>query len=248
MAAFVEKWGAVLAADGHTQIPDGLLDGKITRALKLTGSEVKTIIGIIRAQGRWGHVESAKQLAFDSRVSYNQTRNNLKCLTAHKKDGGKALLTLVILPGGRTRYNWMPLRKELERLEKLEKQGGLEIVKPAPKVRPAPKPSPVITLYEEKGALAEMTSREEVDEDAQTDWEEIKICLKEEIPAPAFDTWIASTTGRRWDGRILWVNVLSTGHMQVLERWTELIQRCSRQLFGNVSVALHVALAATVGV
>ena len=240
--AFEQKWGRPLERAGYTQISNLLL--RRWREIGLSRTERDNLLIIISYQDNHETIPSAKQLAYESGVCYETTRKNLKHLTAYKKDGGLGLLIPVLLKQGRTRYNLMPLRRELE---KLEQSPALEIVKPA-KVRPAPKPAPepvILAEYQPDRDAAYQKAWQEPDDDAIASWEEIKAELKEEIPAPAYDTWIASTRGIYWDnGDTLVVSVLSTGHQDVLERWRDLIKRCSRRLFGNISIAFKVLAAA----
>lgn len=253
MSAFAEQWGRPLERDGYTQITNRLLRGKYWRQLLLE-REARIILRIISYQDdpEYGTIPSAKQIAYDAGVSYNTVRNLLKRLTNPiKDDAGKTirrtLLIPVLLKQGRIRYNMTPLRYALE---KLEKDSAVQMVKSEPKVRPAPKPAPIVTLYEESGTLAEMTSKAVVDEDAVADWEEIKEYIKEEISEAAYNTWIAPTRGRyRDDSNILWVDVPSSSHeSMLLGRFRDIIDRC-RKLYGIASIACRVLLvAATVGV
>ena len=241
MTQFVEQWGRRLQDAGYTQISNRLL--RRWREIGLSRTERDLIIEIISYQSNHETIPSLRQAAYEAGQCYQTARKNLKHLCAFKKAGGLGLLIPVLLARGRTRYNMMPLRRELE---KLDKSPALQVVKPAPKVRPAPKPEPVILAeYKPDKDAAYQKAWQEPDDDAIVSWEEIKAELKEEIPAPAYDTWIASTQGLYWDnGDTLVVSVLSTGHQDVLERWRDLIKRCSRRLFGNISIAFKVLVAA----
>lgn len=242
MSAFAEQWGRPLEQAGYTQISNLLL--RRWREIGVSRTERDLLIGIISYQSNHETIPSIKQLAYEAGQCYQTARENIKRLCAFKKDGGKGLLIPVLLSGGRTRYNMMPLRRELEKL----KQQPLEIVKPV-KVRPAPKSALIVTLHEESGALAEMTSREVIDEDAVADWEEIKQCIKEEVSPAAYDTWIAPTHGLYRDSNeVLWIEVPSSSHEeQLLGRFAAIIERL-RKLYGIASIACRVLLAATVGV
>ena len=236
MSVFAEQWGRALEGRGYTQISNLLL--RRWREIGLSRTERDNLLIILSYQSNHETIPSAKQLAYESGVCYETTRKNLKHLTAYKKDGGLGLLIPVMLPRGRTRYNMMPLRRELE---KLEQSPALAVVKPA-KVRPAPKPEPVIISIDRDAAFQK--SYIEPDDDAIQSWEEIKECIKPEISPAAYDSWIAPTRGDHWDGQTLYVAVTSTGHQDVLQRWRDLIQRCSRRLFGNISIAFRVLAAA----
>src|SRR5690348_1088794 len=140
MTAFAEQWGRPLEQAGYTQISNLLL--RRWREIGLSRTQRDNILIIISYQSNHETIPSAKRLAYESGVCYETTRKNLKTLTAYKKDGGLGLLIPVLLKGGRTRYNMMPLRRELEKLEK----APLEIVKPERKPRPAPKPAPILIV------------------------------------------------------------------------------------------------------
>lgn len=251
MTAFSEQWGRPLEKAGYTCIHDAFYRGdKWRRLVSLREKLLIECLMSYQSDPRIGTCPSAKQLSYDSGVSYNQTRNLLKRLTNPiKDDAGKTirrtLLVPVVMKQGRIRYNMTPLRYALE---KLEKDSAVQMVQPEPKVRPAPKPAPIVTLYEESGPLAEMTSKEIVDEDARADWEEIKQCIREEVSPAAYETWIAPTRGRYRDSNeVLWIDVPSSSHeSQLLGRFSELIDRL-RKLYGIASIACRVMLAASIG-
>lgn len=250
MTAFAEQWGRPLEKAGYTQLSNLLL--RRWREIGLSRTERDNIQILISYQDDPNEraVPSARQLAYDSGCGYDTTRKNLKRLCAPVLDEAgqvvrKQLLYPVKMKNGRMRYAMTALKHALE---KLDNAPALAIVKP-PKVRPAPKPEPIM-LYEEKGALAEMTSREVEDEDAIADWEEVKERLRSEpdISPAAYDNWIAPTRGDHWNDRTLVVAVFSSGHVDVLERWHTLIKQTCQRMFGNISIAFKVVLAATVGV
>ena len=236
MSAFVEQWGRALEGRGYTQLSNLLL--RRWREIGLSRTERDLIIEIISYQSNHETIPSLRQAAYEAGQCYQTARKNLKHLCAFKKDGGLGLLIPVLLPRGRTRYNMMPLRRALE---KLEKTPALQVVKPA-KVRPAP----MVTIHQPDPDAAYQKAWQEVDEDAVADWEEVKEQLRREpdISPAAFDNWIAPTRGDHWEDRTLVVAVFSSGHVDVLERWRVLIKRTCQRMFGNISIAFKVLAAA----
>ena len=242
MSAFAEQWGRPLEQAGYTQISNVLL--RRWREIGLSRTERDNLLIIISYQSSHETIPSAKQLAYESGVCYETTRKNLKHLTAYKKDGGLGLLIPVLLKAGRIRYNMMPLRRALE---KLEQSPALQVVKPA-KVRPAPKPAPepvILAEYQPDSDAAYQKAWQEPDDDAIVSWEEIKHRLKPQISEAAYENWIKPTRGDHWEGQKLWVVVPSGSHYDsLMGRFKELIGRCSRELFGNISIACKVLVAA----
>lgn len=247
---YAQKWGRYLEDRGYTQLPNLLL--RRWREIGLSRTERDNISIIISYQDNPNEkaVPSARQLAYESGCGYDTTRRNLRRLCAPVVDEAgkvvrKQLLHAVPLKNGRIRYAMTALRHALE---KLDASPALAIVKPA-KVRPAPKPAPIVTLYEERGIDAEMTSKAQVDEDAVADWEEIKECIRGEVSDAAYQTWIAPTRGRYRDSsEVLHIDVPSSAHESMLMgRFKDIIDRC-RKLYGIASIACRVLMAATVGV
>ena len=241
---FAQQWGRPLEEAGYVQTSHLL--NRRWREIGISRTQRDLIIGIISYQDdpRTKTIPSIKQVAYEAGQCYETARKNIKILTAFKKDGGLGLLIPVLLKGGRIRYNMMPLRRELEKL----KEQPLEIVKPAP-VRPAPKPSPIVTIVPPDRDAAYQKAWQEIDEDAAADWEEIKQCIKEEVSPAAYDTWIAPTRGLyRDENEVLVIEVPSSSHQDALMgRFKAIIDRC-RKLYGIASIVCRVMLAATVGV
>lgn len=258
--SFAQQWGPALQKAGYTQIFDAFYRGDKWRRL-LSFREKLIIECLISYQNdpRIGSMPSAKQLAYDSGVSYNQTRNLLKRLTNPVLDASGAtvrstLLIPVLLKSGRTRYSMTPLKYELERLEKFP----AEVVR---KPRPAPKPAKLVVMEDYAASdfdraifdaaqhadpdAAYQKAYAEPDEDAAADWEEVKARLMKEIPAKDFDRLgLAYTHGERWQDETLIVLADSSSQIDALQRWRMLIRSICRQMFGNVSLAFKTLAAA----
>lgn len=248
--SFAQQWGPALQKAGYTQIFDAFYRGEKWRRL-LSFREKLLIECLISYQNdpRIGSMPSAKQLAYDSGVSYNQTRNLLKRLTNPVIDASGAtvrstLLIPVLLKTGRTRYSMTPLKYELERLEKFP---AAEVVR---KPRPAPKPAKLVVMEDYAAsdfdrAVFDAAQHADPDEDAAADWEEVKARLQTELPARDYDRLgLAYTRGERWQDTTLIIMASSASQIDALQRWRMMIRSICRQMFGNVSLAFKTLAAA----
>ena len=238
MSAFAEQWGRPLERDGYTQITNRLLRGKYWRQLLLE-REARIILRIISYQDdpEYRTIPSAKQLAFDAGVSYNQTRNLLKRLTNPVIDADgvtlrSTLLIPIICAHGRIRYSMTPLKYELERLEKFP-----EVVKPKP--RPAPKPEPI----PEPEPLPAAEDEELPVEDSHTareEWDRIRVAMARNRTKGELH-WLEAANGVGWREDTLVVASNDWNTIKQLKRpsWVLEAEGCLHQRWPDYAISFE---------
>ena len=230
--SFAEQWGPALQKAGYTRIMNALYRGDKWRRL-LSFREKLLIECIISYQDdpRIGTVPSAKQLAYDSGVSYNQTRNLLKKLTNPVIDESGAtvrsmLLIPIICKQGRIRYSMTPLKYELERLEKFP----VLVVKP----KPAPRPEPVPIPEPEPLPAAEVVEDESLARDA---WNHIRAAMAPHRTAGE-QHWLMGANGLGFRGDVLVVGSNDRNTIRQLSRpsWVIEAERYLHQQWPEYSI------------